>query len=500
MNFGIYAFISTVVLTGTILQTYIQQEHFYPTLLALSQEKVQLAVIYNFMLMLCIVFVRMVVSLFVGRLTPIESEQLVENGRSMIADTILFLIFYSPTINGREISTVTLVQFIALILVLKVFHSICQIRITRMFEVGIPSAMTLVRIGSLLVFLFSIDGQTVYQVSKILEKNSTFYTWLLFEFSNVSLTAISMGFRFGFNLIDLKISTNGWPAKSVYIFYTELITDIIQMTCYILFMGIFFYQNPSRLPIYAIADVIQVARQLANRLRSFKKYREITHNMDTRFLDATPAQTEAAESCIICRDKLGPGCKVLNCGHIFHSTCLKSWVVVQQTCPTCRSDLTAAPINTVVPTNAAETTPAKRTEDEVPEEGRAESVRTTSRERDQSPAEDHSLKPIMGSSNAPSLPSVSSTPRKTETKNRQLIEAIEHAEAMAEFYHNQAKLWSLEIQSSLSAILPSEPESLQALLDTWRVEVSEPAQPVVDSIDAMRKARQQKYEIRNSQS
>ena len=156
MNFGIYAFISTVVLTGTILQTYIQQEHFYPTLLALSQEKVQLAVIYNFMLMLCIVFVRMVVSLFVGRLTPIESEQLVENGRSMIADTILFLIFYSPTINGREISTVTLVQFIALILVLKVFHSICQIRITRMFEVGIPSAMTLVRIGSLLVFLFSI--------------------------------------------------------------------------------------------------------------------------------------------------------------------------------------------------------------------------------------------------------------------------------------------------------------------------------------------------------
>eukprot|EP00439_Symbiodinium_sp_Y106_P038198 s4133_g4.t1 len=43
------------------------------------------------------------------------------------------------------------------------------------------------------------------------------------------------------------------------------------MTLFLIFMLTFFVQNPSRLPIYMMADVIQVARKLAQRLRSFRR-------------------------------------------------------------------------------------------------------------------------------------------------------------------------------------------------------------------------------------
>ena len=387
-------------------------------------------------------------------------------------------------------------MFIGLILVLKVFHSICQIRISRMFEVGIPSRTTLLRIGSLLVFLLSIDIQTVFQIFQMLEKSSTFYTWLLFEFVNVSISAVSMCLKFAFNLVDLKISANGWPGKSVYVFYTELVADIAQMTSYILFMGIFFYQNPSRLPIYAIADVIQVARQLANRLRSFKKYREITRNMDARFPNASADEIEAAESCIICRDKLTGTSKVLQCGHIFHSDCLKSWAVVQQTCPTCRAELVPKTVVTVAAPPPQPAAPPTEPDSGIPDEGVPEPARR-----------------LFGGSRVTS-------PSKEEVKEmhannisqQDLAVAIGHAQAMAKFYQQQAQMWSEQVQANQAALFPPEPASIMAVLEELRKSISsapssaEIAPPELDSesslerketeqdLEEIRNARRQKYE------
>eukprot|EP00933_Yihiella_yeosuensis_P031734 TRINITY_DN2532_c0_g1_i1.p1 TRINITY_DN2532_c0_g1~~TRINITY_DN2532_c0_g1_i1.p1 ORF type:complete len:395 (+),score=115.47 TRINITY_DN2532_c0_g1_i1:98-1186(+) len=92
-----------------------------------------------------------------------------------------------------------------------------------------------------------------------------------------------------------------------------------------------------------MADVIQVARKLAQRLRSFRRYRRISLNMDLRFPDATDEEIDENEHCVICRDSLFDGSKPkkLPCGHIFHIDCLRSWLVMQQVCPTCRAEIPA---------------------------------------------------------------------------------------------------------------------------------------------------------------
>lgn len=240
MKLAVYASISILVLFGTIMHTFIIHEHFYPTLVALSQEKLLLAVIYNFLFMLLITLMQALITLFVGSLAPIEMEQLVENGRGMVADTLLFLVFFSPTVNGRELSTLQLVQFIGVILVLKIYHSVAQIRTSRMFEIGLPTNTVILRVGSLLILLSSIDIGMLTYIAGLLEKTSTFYTWILFDFINISIGSVSTLIKFVLNMVDVKWSAQGWPSKSVYIFYTELVSDILQMTSYILFMGIFF--------------------------------------------------------------------------------------------------------------------------------------------------------------------------------------------------------------------------------------------------------------------
>ena len=508
MNFTNYAVLSSLILVGIVIHTFIQQEFFYPTLVALSQEKVQLAVIYNFLVMMAMMAMRITVRLFVGRLNPIEIEQLVENGRSMVADTLLFLIFYSPTISGREIGTISLVQNIVVILGLKVFHSIAHIRTSRMFEIGVPFNPILVRVAALILLLATIDISCLYIISSYLDKTSTFYTWLLFEFINVSISALSTGVRFTLNLIDAKLTVNGWPSKAVYIFYTELVADILQMISYMMFMGIFFYQNPARLPIYAVADIVQVARQLATRLKSFKRYREITFDMDTKFPDATNEEMATAESCIICRDSLSDGCKVLQCGHIFHTSCLRSWVLVQQICPTCRSEL----LPRARAQSATVHAPVQNEEEpQSPKSSKAEVV------EDFSDANMVSQMPRSMKSSSSHFPMSERhvVPLANESIPN-LIESIEHARSMSLFYADQARFWSCEIKSMQTQILPpSEPDAMRRVIDSLRQQIAtsgpnraqvlshpsnvapdNPAELLVDEsgLREIRKAREMKYE------
>lgn len=79
------------------------------------------------------------------------------------------------------------------------------------------------------------------------------------------------------------------------------------------------------------------------RLVAFAKYRRLMAGME-RFADATEEQLNAAgRICIICRDEMTvTDCKRLPvCGHTYHKSCLREWLVQQQSCPTCRSDISA---------------------------------------------------------------------------------------------------------------------------------------------------------------
>jgi len=348
MKFSSYVVLSTLVVAGIVSHAYVTHEQFYPAVVYLSTDKICLAIMYNFAFMLFLLFGKGMLRLFIGSLRDLEIEQLVDSGRGFLADTILFLVFYAPTIDNKEVGTVQLIQYICCVIFLKVFHLTAQIRVSHMFEVGVPRLIVNVKLVTLMCMLLAIDVLALQYFYNVASRSSTFFTWILFEALTMCAVVIVSICKYSVHMVDLRLD-NGWPGKSACLFYIDLMHDVMAMTLFLVFMLTFFVQNPSRLPIYMMADVIQVARKLAQRLRSFRRYRRISANMDARFLDPTDAEIEANEHCVICRDSLFEGSKPkkLPCGHIFHIDCLRSWLVMQQVCPTCRAEISAdAPLPT----------------------------------------------------------------------------------------------------------------------------------------------------------
>ena len=98
------------------------------------------------------------------------------------------------------------------------------------------------------------------------------------------------------------------------------------------------------LPINLFREVYVSFQKLRQRLLAFASYRRLMASMDRFDSVATEEELEeAGRVCIICRDEMTlQGSKRLpGCGHVFHKSCLREWLVQQQTCPTCRGDITA---------------------------------------------------------------------------------------------------------------------------------------------------------------
>ena len=125
------------------------------------------------------------------------------------------------------------------------------------------------------------------------------------------------------------------------------VIDFMKLTTYLLFFSLIVVKHG--LPLNMIRDVYITARSFVTRFRALTRYLSATRDMDRRYPNATEVELNdmSDRTCIICRDELalpdpqaqgqtGPNTtpKKLPCGHIFHFTCLRSWLERQQSCPT----------------------------------------------------------------------------------------------------------------------------------------------------------------------
>lgn len=114
-----------------------------------------------------------------------------------------------------------------------------------------------IKLAFLMGILLSIDMVILSKFYKAAGRHSTFYTWILFESLSMAAMICVAGCKYLMHIIDTSLE-NGWPSKAAYIFYLDLIGDVVSMLIFLCFMSLFFIQNPSRLPIYMMADIIQV--------------------------------------------------------------------------------------------------------------------------------------------------------------------------------------------------------------------------------------------------
>ncbi|CAM6086667.1 unnamed protein product [Calypogeia fissa] len=124
--------------------------------------------------------------------------------------------------------------------------------------------------------------------------------------------------------------------KDVYVFYVELVQDLLHLSLYLIFFLVIFIHYG--LPLHLVRELYETFQNFKARISDFIRYRRLTSNMNEHFQDPTPEEISRDPTCIICREEM-IGAKKLPCGHLFHVHCLRSWLERQHTCPTCRAPL-----------------------------------------------------------------------------------------------------------------------------------------------------------------
>ncbi|XP_070575002.1 E3 ubiquitin-protein ligase AMFR-like [Ptychodera flava] len=155
--------------------------------------------------------------------------------------------------------------------------------------------------------------------------------------------------RYAIHLWDLN-HDGLWENRSAYVYYTELSMELSALTVdffhhlhMLLWANIFL----SMASLVICMQLRFLYNEIQRRIKRHRNYRRVVNNMEARFASATAEELAANDDdCAICWDRMSSARK-LPCGHLFHNSCLRSWLEHDTSCPTCRKSLNVTPGRTV---------------------------------------------------------------------------------------------------------------------------------------------------------
>uniref|UniRef100_A0A3B3QFX2 E3 ubiquitin-protein ligase AMFR n=1 Tax=Paramormyrops kingsleyae TaxID=1676925 RepID=A0A3B3QFX2_9TELE len=147
--------------------------------------------------------------------------------------------------------------------------------------------------------------------------------------------------RYSFHLWDLN-HEGTWEAKGTYVYYTDFIMELTLLSLdlmhhiHMLLFGNIWLSMAS---LVIFMQLRYLFHEVQRRIRRHKNYLRVIDNMESRFAVATPEELATNnDDCAICWDSMQTARK-LPCGHLFHNSCLRSWLEQDISCPTCRMSL-----------------------------------------------------------------------------------------------------------------------------------------------------------------
>lgn len=170
--------------------------------------------------------------------------------------------------------------------------------------------------------------------------------------------------RYAIHLWDLN-NEGVWENRGSYIYYTELIFELAALSVdfghhvHMLMWGNIFLSMAS---LVICMQLRYLFHEMQRRIKKHKNYLHVVHHMETNYPMATPDElARNNDDCAICWDKM-ESARILPCAHMFHNSCLRSWLEQDTSCPTCRTALSDSrssvaehPANNNVPETPTET-------------------------------------------------------------------------------------------------------------------------------------------------
>ncbi|BFZ19181.1 hypothetical protein BsWGS_22220 [Bradybaena similaris] len=169
----------------------------------------------------------------------------------------------------------------------------------------------------------------------------TIFTFLAAESILVMLKSSFVVVRYMIQLYDMSLE-GVWESRSVYLYYTELVFELVILSVdfahhlHMLLYGNIFLSMAS---LVICMQLRYLFYEFQRRIRRHKNYLRVVKDMESKFPMATQEDLEQnADDCAICWEKMSAA-RRLPCGHLFHNSCLRSWLEQDTSCPTCRTTL-----------------------------------------------------------------------------------------------------------------------------------------------------------------
>ena len=188
-----------------------------------------------------------------------------------------------------------------------------------------------------------VSSMSLFIICVLVGLHSGFNTFAFMsaECSLVAVRTLYVMVRYGVHLWDLNYE-GVWENRASYAYYSELMFELsILAIDFMHHLHMLFWGNIilSMASLVILMQLRFLFYEIKRRIRKHKNYLQVVQLMEANFPMATTEDLDKnSDDCAICWDRMEVARK-LPCGHLFHNSCLRSWLEQDTSCPTCRTSL-----------------------------------------------------------------------------------------------------------------------------------------------------------------
>lgn len=174
--------------------------------------------------------------------------------------------------------------------------------------------------------------------------NQASTTNTLFLLANVTyiLTfVLSIITKFLVLIYDMRTTNSVWENRASINYYSDLIFAMSMLIIDLLHQLHLIYISHASVIFKGscLVRIYTLITEIRRRHRRHKNYVFVVKLMESSFPMASDQDIDNnSDDCAICWDEMDTARK-LPCGHLFHNSCLRSWLEQDTSCPTCRTSL-----------------------------------------------------------------------------------------------------------------------------------------------------------------
>ncbi|XP_059168865.1 E3 ubiquitin-protein ligase AMFR-like [Physella acuta] len=319
---------------------FARDEHFYNMLYIMRIETWCIWTLVNSCYCLLILLGKLIQNVVFGELRVIEKQHLKDKFWNFIFYKFIFIF---GVMNVQSMDEV--VAWVAWFSCLGALHLLTQLSKDRFEYLSFSPATSRsahVKLLSLLLIIFlSCCLLLAGCVWVGINISLTIFAFMAAEGLLLMLQCLYVIIRYILQLWDLSLE-GVWEARSIYVYYTELVFELVALSVdfghhlHMLLYGNIFLSMASLVICMQLRFLFY---EFQRRVRRHKNYLKVVKEMESKFCMATQEDLEQnADDCAICWERMDSARK-LPCGHLFHNSCLRSWLEQDSSCPTCRTTL-----------------------------------------------------------------------------------------------------------------------------------------------------------------